>query len=129
MCAAPFVRKPAVVFDVSDLERAAAFWGVMLGVEPGRPRSNGEYLTVGFLSEGVLLVLQKVPEPKASKNRVHLDFTVDDVELAVRKINELGGYQLTTRVDGGGTTVSDPDGNEFCIAAFSRSISGERVPG
>lgn len=114
----PIVRKPAVVIDVNDLERAAAFWGALLGLVPGQPRSYGEYLTVGHLSADVLLVLQKVPEPKTSKNRIHLDFTVDDVQDAVRKVNELGGRQLTKRFVGGGATMSDPDGNEFCIAAF-----------
>jgi hypothetical protein len=31
-----------------------------------------------------------VPEPKTGKNRVHLDFTVDNVDQAVARILELG---------------------------------------
>jgi predicted enzyme related to lactoylglutathione lyase len=123
----PIVRKPAIVIDVSDLDRAAAFWGALLGVEPGAPRSDGNYLTVGLLADDVMLVLQKVPEPKVTKNRVHLDFTVDNVDNAVRKIHDFGGSQHTKRLVGGGVTMADPDGNEFCIGAFTRKPSGERV--
>ena len=123
----PILRRPNIVIDVGDLERGAKFWGALLGVQAGQPRGNGEYLTVGLLSADLLLVLQKVPEAKTTKNRVHLDFTVDNVDGAVRKINDLGGRQLSKRFVGSGATITDPDGNEFCIDAFTRSIDGERV--
>jgi len=32
-----------VVLDVSDIERAATFWGALLGQEPGPPRANGQF--------------------------------------------------------------------------------------
>lgn len=124
----PIVRQPAVVIDVSDLERGRSLLAGLLGVEPGQPRSSGRYLTVGHLSSDVLLVLQKVPEHKTSKNRVHLDFTVTDVDAAIRRITDLGGSELHNRTSAGGVTMTDPEGKEFCIAAFTRTASGERVP-
>jgi predicted enzyme related to lactoylglutathione lyase len=121
------LRNPAVVLDVADLERGAAFWSALLGVEPGPPRSGGSYLTVGPLDGGPLLVLQKTPDPKVCKNRMHLDFRVMAVEAACSAIRRLGGSVVSSPRDGGGVTVADPDGNEFCIGAFVRNRVGARV--
>ena len=117
-----------VVIDVRDLERMAAFWGALLGQEPGQPRSGGGWLTVGTLEGTAWLVLQHVPEPKTVKNRVHLDFLVADVDAAITRILALGGRQMSERRVGGGVTMADPEGNEFCIGAFRRSKEGKRIP-
>lgn len=121
------LRYPAVVLDVADLERGATFWGALLGVDPGPPRSGGAYLTVGPLDGGPLLVLQRVADAKVCKNRMHLDFTVTDVETVCSEICRLGGSIIGAPREGGGVTVADPDGNEFCIGAFIRSRAGVRV--
>jgi catechol 2,3-dioxygenase-like lactoylglutathione lyase family enzyme len=52
----PIVRLPSIVIDGSDLQRSARFWRELLGVEPGKPRSNNEYLTVGAIGDGTWLV-------------------------------------------------------------------------
>ncbi len=117
-----------LVIDVTDLERMAAFWGELLGLEPGQPRSGGGWLTVGALDETAWLVLQHVPERKTVKNRVHLDFRVDDVDEAIARIIALGGSRLGEPREGGGVTMADPEGNEFCIGAFQRTRTGKRVP-
>lgn len=127
MSTRPVLTHPVVVMDVSDLVRSAAFWGQLLGVTPGEPRSNGDYLTVGPMASGTTLVLQRVAENHRAKNRVHLDFTVADVESAVDLIVELGGLRLPKQFTGNGETMADPDGNEFCIAAYTRDSSGERT--
>ena len=51
-----------VVIDVNDLGREAAFWGELLGQEPGQPRSGSGWLTVGTLEGAAWLVLQQVPQ-------------------------------------------------------------------
>ena len=117
----------AVVIDVDNLTAMAAFWGALLGEEPGLPRSGGNWLTVGALKNDSWLVLQKVSEPKRVKNRVHLDFRVDDLDIAIACIIELGGSQLSTPTTGGGVIMADPEGNEFCIGAFQRAREGYRV--
>ena len=81
----------AVVLDVGDIGRQADFWGALIGENPGPLRSEGGWLTVGSLGPGTFLVLQKVPETKIVKNRLHLDFGVADVDQAVREIVALGG--------------------------------------
>jgi predicted enzyme related to lactoylglutathione lyase len=125
---AGIVRSPAVVIDVVELARSAEFWGNLLGVEPGPVRSGGSYLTVGAFDGGPLLVLQRVSERKTGKNRVHLDFTVDDVATAIAIIERLGGRAVSDPLDGGGVTMADVEGNEFCIGAFTRDAAGARVP-
>lgn len=118
----------ATVIDVNDLEREAVFWGELLGEAPGQPRSGGGWITVGTLSGTALLVLQQVPEPKTVKDRVHLDFLVDDVDAAIAQVIELGGSQTSEPRIGGGVTMADPERNEFCIGAFRRTKEGERIP-
>ena len=119
-----------VVLDVGDIERAATFWGALLGQEPGPPRANGHYVTVGALAGTTWLVLQRVPESKTVKNRVHLDFTVADVDAAINRLLALGGRTVREVREGGGhfVTMADPDGNEFCLSAYARSRRGERIP-
>ena len=118
----------AVVLDVGDIGRQAAFWGALIGGNPGGPlRSEKGWLTVGSLGPGTFLVLQKVPESKAVKNRCHLDFIVSDVDQAVREIVALGGSRASEPRRGGGVTMADPEGNEFCIGAFRRTKEGRRL--
>ena len=62
------------------------------------------------------LLFVAVPEPKAVKNRIHLDFRPDDRDTEVERMLALGA----TRADVGQGEVSwvvlaDPEGNEFCI--------------
>jgi Glyoxalase-like domain len=64
------------------------------------------------------LLFVSVPESKAVKNRLHLDFRPDDQELGVDRLLELGA----TRVDIGQgeqpwVVLADPEGNEFCVLA------------
>ena len=126
---APIVRQfAAAVIDVNDLELEAAFWGQVIGETPGPVRSGGGWVTVGSLTVGVFLILQKVPEPKTVKDRIHLDFTVDNVDTAIAQITTLGGRKLSGPRPGGGVTMTDPEGNEFCIGSFHRDKQGKRTP-
>ena len=118
----------AVVLDVDDIEREAAFWGAVLGEEPGPLRGDGGWLTVGSLDSTTSLVLQKVPELKIVKNRCHMCFIVPDVDEAIRQILALGGSHASGPRPGGGVTMVDPEGNEFCIGSFRRTKHGERTP-
>ena len=117
----------AVTLDVCDIEREAAFWGEVLGEESGPLRGGGGWLTVGSLDSAISLVLQKVPESKVVKNRCHVCFIVQDVDEAVRQIVAVGGSLVSEPRPGGGVTMADPEGNEFCVGAFRRTKEGERI--
>jgi hypothetical protein len=62
------------------------------------------------------LLFVPVPESKAAKNRLHLDFRPDDQGIEVDRLLALGA----TRVDIGQgesswVVLADPEGNEFCV--------------
>ena len=70
---------------------------------------------------GPALGLQKVPEERAGKNRLHLDLGAPQGGRAgeVARLVGLGATELGERGgDGYGlvwTTSTDPEGNEFCV--------------
>ena len=109
--------------DCTDLDRMTRFWQdavgfVVVGVIEGR--------YVSLRSHDVALTLQQVEEPKTVKNRMHLDLLVDDVELEVSRLEDLGATRLTptAREEFGQTwfVLADPEGNEFCLAGDPSGI-------
>ena len=101
--------------DVADLERAEAFYSALLGVR--RAAKWNQYLSFKPLPNGVVVYLQRVPEKKTSKSRVHVDLTVPDVLAALAKVEALGGRALPGygQPNADLAVVADPDGNEFCL--------------
>ncbi|MGE5134549.1 MAG: VOC family protein [Gemmatimonadota bacterium] len=109
----------AIVIDCSDLERSARFWSGVLGYAAGTA-TGGPYR--GLLpadGTGIEVLLQRVPEPKAGKNRVHLDLRTADLADEVARILGLGAALLTAQpvAEDGWLwhILADPDGNEFCV--------------
>jgi hypothetical protein len=54
-----------------------------------------------------------VPESKVVKNRLHLDLTADSPAAEVRRLVGLGARVLAEHDDW--VTMTDPEGNEFCV--------------
>lgn len=108
-------RVDEVVIDCHDTMRLAEFWHGVLG---GRvERQSAEWVAV-HPPGGVIVSFQRVPEPKAGKNRVHLDVDVDDLEVAARQAESLGARRIGAPVldaMGGFQVMADPEGNEFCF--------------
>ena len=104
-----------VGIDVADLERAEAFYSAVLGVK--RDSAWEQYLAFEPLSSGLTVYLQRVPEKKTSKTRVHIDLTVPDVLAALARVEALGGRAIRDFVEPGENlaVVADPDDNEFCL--------------
>ena len=73
-------------------------------------------------------MLQKVPEKKTAKIRMHPDFKVEDVDEATAVITESGGKLIGGPRRGGGATMIGPEDREFCERAFTRSKEGVRTP-
>ena len=113
-----------LVLDCADPEKLAEFWGPALGyVNVG---SVGAYVALfPDGAPGPKLLLQRVKEPKAVKNRMHVDIEVGDIEAEAARLVELGA----TRVSEGpcsehGSTwvlMADPEGNEFCVCDGGQS--------
>ena len=105
----------AATIDCNDLAGMTAFWGGLLGVDT---QIHDHF---GFLAHSpdrkVTIWLQKVDEPRAGKNRVHLDFVVADLAATLERVHELGGTvedEQTWR-DFTWRTCADPEGNVFDI--------------
>jgi predicted enzyme related to lactoylglutathione lyase len=108
----------ALVLDCTDPEPLARFWAEAL-----------RYTTLGAAGNYVMLVpdgrpgphllLQRVPETKATKNRMHLDIHTADIEREAERLIRLGARRTedTTRAEHGTRWIlmADPEGNEFCV--------------
>ena len=82
-----------VVVDCADVERLATFWTAMLAVDVAF-RWN-QYVMLKPTADGQpALAFQQVPESKTGKNRVHLDFFVDDLDAAQARTEALGGTRV-----------------------------------
>jgi predicted enzyme related to lactoylglutathione lyase len=109
-----------LVIDAIDPERLTTFWCAMLGVEVDSNVGDGQFIVLSPTKDGLTVGLQKVPEQKTTKNRVHLDLVVEDLEAATAEIEALGGRWLEpgTARDLEGfqwRIMADPEGNEFDI--------------
>jgi predicted enzyme related to lactoylglutathione lyase len=103
--------------DCNDLDAQAQFWAAALGSKVGGV-IEGRY--VALAAPGMTLTLQRVPEAKSGKNRMHIDLLVDDVATELRRLESLGASRLTPAPHRqfGQTwyVMADPEGNEFCLA-------------
>ena len=105
--------------DCADPQRLADFWTAALHYRAGR--YHHPYLVLSDpAGKSPELVLQKVPEPKQGKNRMHLDLFGPDIEQEARRMETLGARRLSKEPVSGPTggrwiVMADPDGNEFCV--------------
>jgi predicted enzyme related to lactoylglutathione lyase len=113
---APLEPNLDIVIDCADPPTLAQFWAAALG-----------YRATGFREPHFLLlppqrafpplILQRVPEPKQGKTRIHFDLRVADVETEVRRLEGLGAHRIDVGQDVNAEWVpmADPEGNEFCV--------------
>ncbi|HEX6493646.1 MAG TPA: VOC family protein [Candidatus Dormibacteraeota bacterium] len=107
-----------LVLDCTDPVALAPFWAAAL-----------EYRFLGAVENYALLVpdgrpgpkllLQKVPETKSGKNRMHMDIETRDIEGEAARLESLGAQRVSpdTMSEHGSTWIlmTDPEGNEFCV--------------
>ena len=111
-----------VVFDAAQADELGRFWAALVGreVEPG---ANRFFAVVPGSEDGGFpkLMFIAVPEPRTSKNRLHLDFGSEDRKRAVDRAISLGASHVADYNEFGveWTTLADPEGNLFDIAQDS----------
>ena len=108
-----------IVIDCADLDRSAAFWSAVLGYTAS-PAATGPYRSLEPESgAGIDVLLQRVPDVKGQKNRLHLDLRTPDLAAEVERVRSLGATLLTSEPiaedDWCWHILADPDGNEFCV--------------
>ena len=113
----------AITMDCDDALILSSFWAGVLGesVDPDEHGSGPFFQSIGRSAptgSGVAMMFIKVPEGKTAKNRMHLDLSTADREVETERLLTLGASLVDNKDEWGvqWTTLSDPEGNEFCVA-------------
>ncbi|MDA3643607.1 VOC family protein [Saccharopolyspora indica] len=107
-----------VTIDCASPRTLAEFWTQALDASVAY--ESDEFVMLAANREGgVRVALQRVPEPRAGKNRAHLDLDTTDRKAEVRRLVELGATELAENSMQGftWTVLADPEGNEFCVGS------------
>jgi predicted enzyme related to lactoylglutathione lyase len=105
------------MIDANDPDTLARFWTELLRTEVEQRFDDGRFVFLAPREDGPSVGIQRVPEPKMSKNRVHMDLQVDDVEAMTRWVRQHGGSRVADHEAAGirWRIMADPEGNEFCL--------------
>jgi predicted enzyme related to lactoylglutathione lyase len=122
--------KPEIVIEIgidcADLEMMAKFWSATLGYRSGvvdieryAEASAIYYSLIDPAGRRPKIILQRVPEAKSVKNRLHLDLHVVDIDAESVRLVRLGAQRIElTPISEAGVVwirLMDPEGNEFCL--------------
>ncbi|NMH95313.1 VOC family protein [Pseudonocardia bannensis] len=112
----------AVAVDCHDSELLTAFWSRALGRGTVRrwadPRGLHYVQLDGEGPGAAALLFQPVAEPRAGKNRLHLDIAPSDGESQageVARLVALGARVVADEPDLPWVVLADPEGNTFCV--------------
>jgi len=110
----------AITIDCADALALARFWGAVFGTEVESASGDGPRYVDLLPVPGVpILRFQRVPEAKATKNRLHLDVSVADLHAAAVRVEGLGGRRISkdvmTEFGYDWLVMADPEDNEFCL--------------
>ena len=107
----------SVVIDCNDFERLSKFWQEALRYVPRDPPEEGWVVLRDPSGANVNVSLQKVPERRSGKNRLHLDLYTVDPDAEVERLLEIGAtrYPRSPGPDEDFTVLEDPEGNLFCV--------------
>jgi len=112
------VRLHHIVIDAHDLPGLARFWTQALGWKV-LSESEREIVIGTDENAPVGMCFMPVTDPKAVKNRVHLDLTcsVQDRDQEIERLLALGARRAGIGQTGAEswTVLADPEGNEFCV--------------
>ncbi|OZF05612.1 VOC family protein [Rhodococcoides fascians] len=106
-----------ITIDSSDPGPLATWWAARTGgtIEE---ENDGWFYTVSLPSVPYRLAFQKVDAPTPGKNRIHLDLTTADLDAEVMSLVDSGASKVDehTMGDFRWVTLTDPDGNSFCVS-------------
>jgi hypothetical protein len=124
------VKIACVTFDCRDALVVGRFWSAAIG-RPLDAGASDEFASIGFSGRrdragwgpverdaDPTWIFAQVPEPKAVKNRLHLDVVAQDPEAEIARLVELGATHVADREEYGytWTLMADPEGTEFDLA-------------
>ncbi len=107
-----------IAIDCVRADELAGWWSRLLE----RPLAEGAspyYAVIPATADSTFpaLMFLAVPEPRTTKNRLHLDLTTIDPAAAVERAVQLGAAKVDDFNEYGTewTTLTDPEGNVFDI--------------
>ena len=110
--------KLGLVLDCADPEKLAEFWSAAIGHTTLGGAGN-YVLLVDAAGHQPKLLLQRVDEPKAGKNRMHFDIETPTVDTEVARLEALGARRIVEEaieeLGSRWVVMADPEGNEFCV--------------
>ena len=111
------VRVGSVVIDCNDFPTMMAFWAAALGYAPREEPEEGWVVLRDPDDANVQISLQKVPEPRIGKNRLHLDLYASDYEAEIERLLALGARRYHRDAEPGEdfVTLEDPEHNLFDV--------------
>jgi hypothetical protein len=125
------LRWYTTVIDSSDPRPLAAWWATALGWQQVYESDDECVIIPGWVTPQVAaatpweqigpgLVFVRVPEPKHTKNRLHIDLaphTSQDRDGEIARLEQLGARRVDVGQgdDVSWTVLADPEGNEFCV--------------
>ena len=110
-----------MVIDCARLDRSADFWCTMLGYVRAAEAADDDRYQRLLPADGVGIevLLQRVPDGKLVKNRLHLDLRTAHLQAEVQRALDAGASLVSDEPleeDGWRWHVlTDPDANEFCV--------------
>lgn len=101
--------------DCDNPQRLAEFYSQALDMQV--LGDYGEFIFLGREGAPINIGLQKVPDSRSGKNRVHLDLRGEPRSAAAHRMVGLGAtIRAEHSVPGlAWIVLTDPEGNEFCI--------------
>ncbi len=104
-----------VTVDTTEPVPLARWWADQLGGQVKDP-FGGFFVIVS--GGPVQMAFQNVDDPTPGKNKVHVDLRADDLDAEVDRLVEAGAGLVGRRGDESfrWVTLTDPDGNQFCVA-------------
>ena len=108
-----------LTFDCHDPELVARFWSEVTGLAID-DEANEYFVSIGRADTAVTpkWFFAKVPEPKTTKNRLHIDLESNAPDVDAKRLLELGASKAEDKNEWGHawTIYRDPEGNEFCMS-------------
>jgi predicted enzyme related to lactoylglutathione lyase len=116
-----------ITIDCSDPAAVATFWNEALRWSGVEVTDGGAIAICGPADGGLYLEFVRVPEPKTTKNRLHLGCsapTLDQLDAEIARLEALGAsvaweeeFPPEIAATYRNVILRDVEGNEFCLGA------------
>jgi 4a-hydroxytetrahydrobiopterin dehydratase len=111
-----------IAIDATNIPLVLPFWRSILGYvneRPGDPESIGDAI-VDPMRLGPSVWFQQMDEPRAQRNRIHVDLLVphDEADARIKSALAAGGTMVNSDEAPAFWVIADPEGNEICVCTW-----------